>query len=225
MVRSAIADPSFILDADMQSLCALSSSIGALVGFYISGIFVHLIGPKGMFGLLTIPTGLVFAIGIVLDETHTPDFQYKQVNQKFISAGYSMWTTLKCPIVWRPCLYMYSSLALSLNIFSETCYSRQNFFMKFSLPNYFSVVIDESVSRVIGRLKWMPLLVLSSKLHLSGIVALLKALYPHWSLGTKQHSLLLHGREIHLVCQYLQKRLHQNSLFKLRLSFRRAGWS
>ena len=37
------------LAADMQSLCALSSSIGALLGFSISGIFVHLIGPKVSF--------------------------------------------------------------------------------------------------------------------------------------------------------------------------------
>ena len=36
--------PSFA--ADMQSLCSLSASIGALVGFSISGIFVHLIGPR-----------------------------------------------------------------------------------------------------------------------------------------------------------------------------------
>lgn len=37
------------LAADMQSLCALSSSVGALVGFSISGIFVHLIGPTVSF--------------------------------------------------------------------------------------------------------------------------------------------------------------------------------
>ncbi|MFS7950434.1 hypothetical protein Hanom_Chr07g00583161 [Helianthus anomalus] len=30
----------------MQSLCALSSSIGRLIGFASSGVFVHLIGPK-----------------------------------------------------------------------------------------------------------------------------------------------------------------------------------
>lgn len=27
-----------------------------------------------------------------------------------------MWTTLKCSSVWRPCLYMYLSLALSLSV-------------------------------------------------------------------------------------------------------------
>lgn len=37
------------LAADMQSLCALSSSVGALLGFSVSGIFVHLIGPKVSF--------------------------------------------------------------------------------------------------------------------------------------------------------------------------------
>lgn len=33
-----------------------------------------------------------------------------------MDAGNAMWTTLKCPNVWRPCLYMYLSFALSLNI-------------------------------------------------------------------------------------------------------------
>ena len=44
VAQNSISHPS--LAADMQSLCALSSSIGALVGFSISGIFVRLIGPK-----------------------------------------------------------------------------------------------------------------------------------------------------------------------------------
>lgn len=41
--------------------------------------------------------------------------------------------------------------------------------LKFGLPDYFFVVIDASVSQMIGRLKWMPLLVLSSKLCPPGI--------------------------------------------------------
>ncbi|KAJ6956805.1 hypothetical protein NC653_038879 [Populus alba x Populus x berolinensis] len=68
------------LAADMQSLCALSSSIGALMGFSLSGIFVHLIGPKGVFGLLSIPAGLVFLVGILLDEPFMPNFSYRQGN-------------------------------------------------------------------------------------------------------------------------------------------------
>lgn len=48
-IDACVAQNSIIhrsLASDMQSLCTLCSSIGALVGFSISGIFVHLIGPK-----------------------------------------------------------------------------------------------------------------------------------------------------------------------------------
>lgn len=41
--------------------------------------------------------------------------------------------------------------------------------LKLGIPDYFFVVIDASVSQMIGRLKWMPLLVLSSKLCPSGV--------------------------------------------------------
>ncbi|XP_034200136.1 probable folate-biopterin transporter 2 isoform X1 [Prunus dulcis] len=105
VAQNSINHPS--LASDMQSLCALSSSIGALVGFSISGIFIHLIGPKGVDGLLAIPAGLVFLVGTLLNEPHSPNFAYTQVvRQNFIDARKSMWTTLKCPDVWRPCLYM-----------------------------------------------------------------------------------------------------------------------
>ncbi|XP_057959352.1 probable folate-biopterin transporter 2 [Malania oleifera] len=220
------------LAADMQSLCALSSSIGALVGFSVSGIFVHLIGPKGVFGLLTVPAGLVLLVGIVLNEPLMPNFAYKEVNQKFLDAGKAMWTTLKCPDMWRPCLYMYLCLALSLNIhegmfywftdskegpsfsqesvgyifsigsvgsllgailyqyilkdhpFRDLLFWTQLLFglsgmldlvlvlrlnLNIGIPDYFFVVADACVSQMIGRLKWMPLLVLSSKLCPPGI--------------------------------------------------------
>ncbi|CAL2233540.1 unnamed protein product [Prunus armeniaca] len=64
--------------SDVQSLCALSSSIGALVGFSVSGIYVHLIGPKGVYGLLAIPAELVFLVGTLLNEPHSPNFAYTQ---------------------------------------------------------------------------------------------------------------------------------------------------
>lgn len=47
---------------------------------------------------------------------------WRQVTEKFISACKSMWTTLACPEVWRPCLYMYLSLALSINIYQGMFY-------------------------------------------------------------------------------------------------------
>ncbi|KAK6137120.1 hypothetical protein DH2020_029129 [Rehmannia glutinosa] len=220
------------LAADMQSLCALSSSIGSLVGFSFSGIFVHLIGSQGVYGLLTIPAGLVLLVGVLLKEHRTSSFAYEQINQNFVNAGKAMWTTLKCPDVWKPCLYMYLSFSLSLNIsegmfywvtdakggplFSKEMigyimaigsigsllgailyqYGLKNYpfrdllfwaqilsclsgmldlalvlrwNLKLGIPDYFFVVIDSSVSQLIGRLKWMPLLVLSSKLCPPGI--------------------------------------------------------
>ncbi|KAL3745626.1 hypothetical protein ACJRO7_014703 [Eucalyptus globulus] len=114
VAQNSISHPS--LAADMQSLCALSESTGGLVGFVISGIFVHRMGPMGVFALLTIPAGLVLLLGSILDEPHTSNFDYRQVSQKFLDAGKAMWTTLKIPAVWRPCIYMYSSIALSWNI-------------------------------------------------------------------------------------------------------------
>lgn len=53
VAQNSINHPS--LAADIQSLCALSSSIGALLGFSVSGIFVHLLGPKvSLFSLVSV---------------------------------------------------------------------------------------------------------------------------------------------------------------------------
>lgn len=41
--------------------------------------------------------------------------------------------------------------------------------LKFGIPDFFFIVIDESVHQLVNRLKWMPLLVLSSKLCPRGI--------------------------------------------------------
>lgn len=40
----------------------------------------------------------------------------KQVDEKFLDAAKLTWMTLKHQEVWRPCLYMFMSLALGLNI-------------------------------------------------------------------------------------------------------------
>ncbi|KAK7260948.1 hypothetical protein RIF29_27250 [Crotalaria pallida] len=120
VAQNSISHPS--LAADMQSLCAFNSSVGALLGFSISGIFVHLIGPMGVFGLMTLPAGLVILVGFLLDEPRMSNFSYRQVKQNFFDAGKAMWTTLKRKDVWRPCLYMNLSLALSLNILEGMFY-------------------------------------------------------------------------------------------------------
>ncbi|EEE63522.1 hypothetical protein OsJ_18338 [Oryza sativa Japonica Group] len=66
------------LAADMQSLCGFSSSVGALLGFSISGLLVHSIGSQGALGLLSIPSALVFLAGVLLKERRVTDFDYKQ---------------------------------------------------------------------------------------------------------------------------------------------------
>ncbi|EAY94725.1 hypothetical protein OsI_16503 [Oryza sativa Indica Group] len=220
------------LAADMQSLCGFSSSVGALLGFSISGLLVHSMGSQGALGLLSIPSALVFLAGVLLKERRVTDFDYKQVHRKFYKAIQSMGATLKCAEVWRPCVYMYVSLSLSLDIqagmfywytdpivgpgFSEEfiglVYSigsigsllgvllyqislkdypfrgvlfwgqvlsslagmldlimvtRLN--TRVGIPDYVFAVIDNSVSQMVGRLKWLPLLVLCSKLCPPGI--------------------------------------------------------
>ncbi|MQM14316.1 hypothetical protein Taro_047243 [Colocasia esculenta] len=230
VAQNSITHPS--LAADMQSLCGLSSSIGGLIGYLMSGLLIHLIGSQGVLGLLSIPSALVVLVGVVLKESYTPGFAYREIYHNFLDANKKMVKTLKCPSVWRPCIYMYVSLALSVTIneglfywytdeeagpgFSEESvgfifsigavgsllgvllyqnvlkdYSfrvllfwtqllygfsgmldlvlvlRLN--LKLGIPDYFFVVIDESVSQMISRIKWMPLLVLSSKLCPPGI--------------------------------------------------------
>ncbi|KAK9066324.1 hypothetical protein SSX86_013645 [Deinandra increscens subsp. villosa] len=230
VTENSISHPS--LAGDMQSLCGVSSSIGQLVGFAMSGVLVHIIGPQGVFGVLSIPAGLVILVGMMLQEPLVHSYSHKRVSQKFLDATKTMVTALKTPDVWRPCLYMYLSLALGVSIhegmfywytdakagpsFSQEVIGSifsmgavgsllgvllyQNVFRKhpfrgvlfwsqllygasslldlvlvlrlnlsFGVPDYIFVVMDEGVSRMIGRLKWMPLLVLSSKLCPSGI--------------------------------------------------------
>ncbi|KAK8641702.1 hypothetical protein V6N13_011080 [Hibiscus sabdariffa] len=230
VTQHTISHPS--LAGDMQSLCGMSSSVGALLGFSLSGFLVHLAGAKGVFGFLIIPSSLLVLVGILLRESHVRNFAYGRVKEKFLDASKAMWTTLKCRDVWRPCLYMYLSLALGLHIhegmfywytdakdgpsFSQEIVGSifsagavgslfgvllyQNYLknhpfrdilfwaqllsgisglldlvlvlrinLKLGMPDYFFVMIDEAVSRMIGRIKWMPFLVLSSKLCPSGI--------------------------------------------------------
>ncbi|CAO2815976.1 unnamed protein product [Amaranthus hypochondriacus] len=220
------------LAPDMQSLCSLSSATGSLLGFFLSGLLVHFIGPKGVFGLLTIPAALIFLVGIILHEPQTVNFSYKQVGQKYRDAIRAMGDTLKLPDVWRPCLYLYLSNALSLNIydgmfywytdseagphfsqefvgyilaigsagailasllyqsvlkdhqFRDLCFWSQLFLglsgmldlllvlrlnLKLGIPDHLFAVLDECANQFVGRLKWMPLLVLSAKLCPPGI--------------------------------------------------------
>uniref|UniRef100_A0ACD5ZU03 Uncharacterized protein n=1 Tax=Avena sativa TaxID=4498 RepID=A0ACD5ZU03_AVESA len=234
-IDACVAENSLIyphLAADMISLNGFCSSVGGLIGFSISGFLVHAIGSQGALGMLTIPSALVILAGMLLKEVHIPNFQYGQAHKKFSEASGKMLMTLKCPEVWRPCFYMYMSLALSVEIqegmfywytnpsagpsfsegfigfifaigsvgslvgvilyqnilkdysFRSLLFSSQLLLslsgmldlilvlrlnLKLGIPDYYFAVIDEGVSKMINRLKWMPLLVLSSKLCPPGI--------------------------------------------------------
>ncbi|KAH9304609.1 hypothetical protein KI387_009013 [Taxus chinensis] len=111
IAKNSIRYPS--LASDLQSLCAMSSSIGSLIGFSTSGVAVHLLGAQGALGLLCIPAILLLCLGFILYEPRLTNYSQKQ---NLSEATKSMWKAFKCPAVWKPSLYMYISLAMSLNI-------------------------------------------------------------------------------------------------------------
>lgn len=57
-----------------------------------------------------------FILNLLLLHPYSNVLFVAQVNHKFLGAGKALWTTLKFPDVWRPCLYMYLSIALSVDI-------------------------------------------------------------------------------------------------------------
>lgn len=260
VTENSIAHPS--LAGEMQSLCALCNSVGQIIGYISSGFLIHRIGSKGALGVLSIPSSLVIAVGIIIQEPLIRNVSYKRVSQKFVDAGRTMWMAFKSPVVWKPCLYMYLSLACSLHIhegmfywatdaqngpsFSQEVVGSisavgavgsllgvllyQNAFRNqpfrrvlllaqllfgasgmldlilvlrinliLGVPDYAVVVFDAAVTHMIGRLKWMPLLVLSSKLCPSGIEGTFFALLMSidhvghfsaaWAGGTLLHAL------------------------------------
>ncbi|KAM7459596.1 hypothetical protein LguiA_036590 [Lonicera macranthoides] len=188
------------LAADMQSLCGVCSSIGALVGYSISGFFVHHLGPQGV--------------------------------EKVRGAMEGMYKTMQFPQVWKPTLYMYLSLALSISthegqfywytdpkagpafsqeligmisaigalasivgvviyhkflkhypfrnllFFAQLLYtatgmldlifiSRWN--LTLGIPDSFFIIAEHSVSHIVSRVRWMPMIVLSTRLCPIGI--------------------------------------------------------
>ncbi|KAG0474222.1 hypothetical protein HPP92_016079 [Vanilla planifolia] len=114
VAQNSISHPA--LAAKMQSLCGLSSSLGGLLGFFLSGFLMDAIGSKGVLGMLSFPAALVISVGWTLREQQEADFSYAQLYEKLTQAKKTMWATLKCAEVWKPCIFMFTSLALSLNI-------------------------------------------------------------------------------------------------------------
>ncbi|CAL1353072.1 unnamed protein product [Linum trigynum] len=111
------------LAADMQSLCGFCSSVGALIGFSTSGLFVHRLGPQLALVLLAMPPALVAVLGFVIYEVkRSPGGQNDENGNTSIKVVEDLgvaikgtWRTIQCPQVWKPSLYMYLSLALSIS--------------------------------------------------------------------------------------------------------------
>ncbi|KAL6970623.1 hypothetical protein U1Q18_030317 [Sarracenia purpurea var. burkii] len=232
IARNSIEIPA--LAPDMQSLCGFCSSVGALIGYSTSGLFVHLLGAQGALGLLAIPAAAVILLGVVIYEPRTNDVysDKKKAVKKLGGALEGMYKTIQFPQVWKPSLYMYLSLALSISthegqfywytnpkagpafsqefvgmiyaigamasivgvviyhktlkqmpfrkllFFAQLLYGltgmldvififRWNLFL--GIPDSFFVIMEECVSRIVSRIRWMPMIVLSTRLCPLGI--------------------------------------------------------
>ncbi|PIN11908.1 hypothetical protein CDL12_15492 [Handroanthus impetiginosus] len=223
------------LAADIQSLCGFCSSVGALLGFSTSGFFVHHLGAQVALGILAIPPATLIFLGFVIYEPRTIEdihAENKKPKEKLREAVSGMFRTIQVPQVWKPSLYMYLSLALSISthegqfywytdpkagpafsqefvgmiyaigavasivgviiyhkalkdypfrallFFAQLVYGVSGmldliFILRWNLalgiPDYFFVILEECVSRIVSRIRWTPMMVLSSQLCPSGI--------------------------------------------------------
>ncbi|XWS72771.1 hypothetical protein CRYUN_Cryun02cG0069300 [Craigia yunnanensis] len=222
------------LASDMQSLCGFCSSAGALIGYSTSGFFVHHLGAQGALILLAIPPVFITVLGFVIYEMRSSSLhsEKQKATETLGVAIRGMYQTIKFPQVWKPSLYMYLSLALSISthegqfywytdpkagpafsqefvgvvyaigamasmvgvliyhktlkdipfrnllFFAQLLYSTSGmidliFILRWNLvlgiPDYFFVIMEECVSRIISRIRWIPMIVLSTRLCPLGI--------------------------------------------------------
>lgn len=222
------------LAPDLQSLCAFCSSVGALIGFSTSGVFVRRLGAQEALGLLAVPPALVVVLGLLIYEVKSTSQNSgkEKAVEKVGVAIKGMYETIKCPQVWKPSLYIYISLALSIStqegqfywqtdpkagpgfsqefigivhaigalasivgvivyhkalkdypfrnllFFAQLFYGISGmldliFMLRWNLvlgiPDYLFAVIEGCVSSIISKIRWIPMIVLSTQLCPSGI--------------------------------------------------------
>ncbi|KAI7757619.1 hypothetical protein M8C21_016510 [Ambrosia artemisiifolia] len=243
------------LAPDMQSLCGVCSSAGALVGYATSGFFVHHLGPQLALAVLAIPAASQIFLGFLIYEKKVSDDMSAKKKQAIANLGGAlkgMYETIQFPEVWKPSLYMYLSIALSFSthegqfywytdpnagpafsqelvgmvhaigalasivgvliyhkllkdysfrkllFYAQLVYGLSGFLdlmfilrwnLVLGLPDYLFVVLEESVSRIVSRVRWMPMIVLSTSLCPIGIegtfFALLMSIDSFGSLSSK----------------------------------------
>ncbi|KAJ6743833.1 FOLATE-BIOPTERIN TRANSPORTER 6-RELATED [Salix viminalis] len=222
------------LAPDMQSLCGFCSSVGALIGYSSSGFFVHHLGPQLSLVLMAVPPVLLIVLGFVIYEVRSTSLQSekKKAMEDLQMALRGMSKTIKLPQVWKPSLFMYLSLALSIStheghfywytdpkagpafsqefvgiiyavgalasiagvliyqkalknypfrsllLYAQILYGVSGmldltFVLRWNLaigiPDYFFVIAEECVTRIVSRIRWMPMIVLSTRLCPLGI--------------------------------------------------------
>ncbi|XP_020267433.1 probable folate-biopterin transporter 6 [Asparagus officinalis] len=231
IARNSIVRPS--LAPDMQSLCGFVQSVGALIGYLSSGVFVNMLGAQGALGVMAMPPSLLVVLGFVISELRLNQRSEKRkFMQKVGGAIGGMGTTIKCPHVWKPSLYMFLSLALSISTHEGHFYwytdpkagpaFSQEFVgviyaigalasiigvliyhkllknypfrsllfyvqllyaisgsldlifilrwnLKLKIPDYTFVILEECCSRIVSKIRLLPMIVLSTKLCPLGI--------------------------------------------------------
>ncbi|KAE9599388.1 hypothetical protein Lal_00039393 [Lupinus albus] len=220
--------------SDLQTLCGLCSSVASLIGFLLSGFFVHHLGPQRSLSLLALSPAFTTVLGFVIYEHRTSGLHHekKQVVERVGVTIRSMYQTIMYPQVWKPSLYMFLSLALNVTtheghfywytdskagpafsqefvgviyaigavasimgviiyqkalkdypfrkllFYAQLLYALSGvvdliFVLRWNLiigiPDYLFVVIEETATRITGKLRWMPMMVLSTQLCPLGI--------------------------------------------------------
>ncbi|XP_031479917.2 probable folate-biopterin transporter 6 [Nymphaea colorata] len=250
IARSSIQKPA--LASDMQSLCGFVSSTGAILGYSTSGMLVHTLGAQGTLGLLTLPLIMIITLGFTMNEAKGMIRTDKKMFAKVNGAVLDMIKTMKYPGVWKPSLYMYLSITLSISthegqfywytdpkagpafskefvgviyaigavgsivgvilyhkFFKEFPFRTVIFFaqllygvsgmldlmfvlrlnLKLGVPDYVFVIMEEMCARIISRIRWMPMIILITRLCPLGIegtfFALLMCIDSTGSLSSK----------------------------------------
>ncbi|XP_019457231.1 PREDICTED: probable folate-biopterin transporter 6 isoform X2 [Lupinus angustifolius] len=186
--------------SDLQTLCGLCSSVGALVGFLLSGFFVHHLGPqvvervgvtiRSMYQTIMYPQvwkpSLYMFLSLALNvSTHEGHFYWytdskagPAFSQEFVGVIYAIGAvaSIMGVIIYQKALKDYPFRKLLF--YAQLLYALSGvvdlfFVLRWNLiigiPDYFFVVIEETATRITGKLRWMPMMVLSTQLCPLGI--------------------------------------------------------
>ncbi|KAH9620152.1 hypothetical protein KSS87_023707 [Heliosperma pusillum] len=163
------------LASDMQSLCGLSSSTGALAAMWATIKCRHVWRPC-VYMYLSLALGVNIHEGLFYwytDAQGGPLFSKEAVGSIYaIGALGSLFGVLLYQNTlknhpFRDLLLCTQLLHVASGMLDLILVLRLNLVL--FIPDYLFIVIDEGVSHMIGRVRWMPLLVLSSKLCPPGI--------------------------------------------------------